>query len=115
MSNPTNVLEVVDMFLHINPRMPLRSLQAFLQVAAHPGLNVSEHAEISGLSMSTMSRNLLDLSDSHRSYDSGYRLIETRGDEGDQRGKRYYLTKRGRKMVDDAMEKIERENSNANT
>lgn len=103
---PVTLLTVVEPFLELNPRMPLRTLQAFLQVAAHPGLTVSEHAKKSGLSMSTMSRNLLDLGENHRSLENGYNLVEARA-EDDQRERKYYLTKQGRRLIDSALYKIE--------
>lgn len=105
---PTIMLTVIEPFLEINPRMPLRILQVLLQVAAHPGLTVSEHARKSGLSLSSMSRNLLDLSDRHRSLAWGYGLVEARKDD-DQREQKYYLTGQGRSMVDKALARIERD------
>lgn len=105
---PVTMLAVIEPFLEINPRMPLRTLQALLQVAAHPGLTVSEHARKSGLSLSSMSRNLLDLGASHRSMENGYSLVKAHK-HSDQREQRYYLTARGRVMIDKAMARIERD------
>lgn len=105
---PLTMLGIIEPFLELNPRMPLRALQALLQVAAHPGLTVSEHAKKSGASLSSMSRNLLDLSDQHRSVVDGYNFVEARKDT-DQREQRYYLTRHGQRMIANALAKLERE------
>lgn len=105
---PLTVLGIIEPFLELNPRMPLRALQALLQVAAHPGLTVSEHARKSGVSLSSMSRNLLDLSDNHRSLERGYNFVVARKDE-DQREQRYFLTTKGRTAIDKALARMERE------
>lgn len=102
------MLAVIEPFLEINPRMPLRALQALLQVAAYPGLTVTDHAHKSGLSLSSMSRNLLDLSTQHRSLVDGYNLIEARKDE-DGREQKYYLTRAGKRMIDHVLARIERD------
>lgn len=105
---PVTMLGIIEPFLELNPRMPLRILQALLQVAAHPGLTVSEHARKSGLPLSSMSRALLDLGQSHRSLEGGYGLVRAYK-EDDQREQRYDLTVKGRVMIDKALARMERE------
>jgi DNA-binding MarR family transcriptional regulator len=99
----TPALALIKPFLAIHGGMKLRTLQALLQVAGNPGLTVNEYAIKSGVELSSMSRNLLELADrSRRQGGAGHGLIEARNGE-DLRERRYYLTPAGHRLVARAM------------
>jgi DNA-binding MarR family transcriptional regulator len=102
-----SALGLIKPFLAIHGGMKLRTLQALLQVASNPGLTVNEYAIKSGVELSGMSRNLLELADrSRRRGGAGHGLIEARNGE-DLRERRYYLTPAGHRLVARAMGKPE--------
>jgi DNA-directed RNA polymerase specialized sigma24 family protein len=55
----SSLLGALQPFFALKGTLPARC-KAFLLVALQEGLSVSEYAERAGISMSTMSRNLLD-------------------------------------------------------
>ena len=57
----SSLLGALQPFFALKGTLPARC-KAFLLVALQEGLSVSEYAERAGISMSTMSRNLLDMS-----------------------------------------------------
>jgi hypothetical protein len=58
----SSLLGALQPFFALKGTLPARC-KAFLLVALQEGLSVSEYAERAGISMSTMSRNLLDIGD----------------------------------------------------
>lgn len=80
-------------------RLPAKSIQLLLLIAAKPGANVSYLAERSGMPHSTASRLLMDLGPRNRRLKPGYGLIEAPGDASNLQQTRYYLTAKGEKLV----------------
>lgn len=76
--------------------VPAQLLDAFLVIAGNEGIMLSEMAEILGTNMSTISRQVLDLSHENRARDkTGFGFIEDRRDPESRRITRYYLTPKG--------------------
>lgn len=93
------LLLAVTHMLALRSQMPLRCLQAFLAVAVVPGRSVGYYANRCGLSMSTMSRNLLDLGERDRSGDPGLELVWSRDNPNEHRERQYFLTQQGRELL----------------
>ena len=55
------LLSTLEPFRALRSAMPLQYITAFLQVANEEGLGVSDYAKRAGVSVSTMSRHLLDI------------------------------------------------------
>jgi DNA-binding MarR family transcriptional regulator len=93
------MLALFDPLFNIRGAMPARCIQAFLLVAQEEGLSVGELAKRAGVSPTTMSRNLLDMTDRDRNYESGAGLVESRENILNRREKLYSLTPKGRALI----------------
>ena len=82
-------------------------IEAFLLVAQKEGLSVGEYARLAGLSVTTMSRHLLDLGERDRNYEEGAGLVESRENVMNRREKLYHLTAKGRALLA-AITKVQR-------
>jgi DNA-binding MarR family transcriptional regulator len=89
------LLFAINPFLALNGRMPLRCVQAFLAVAVYPGESVSGYAKRCRLSVSTMSRNLLDIGPRNRNFGDGLGLLQSRDNPDNRRERIYALTPAG--------------------
>lgn len=74
-------------------------IEAFLLVAQKEGLSVGEYARQASLSVTTMSRHLLDLGERDRNYEEGAGLVEGRENPMNRREKLYFLTHKGRALL----------------
>lgn len=92
-------LNALDPFFRIRGTMTARSVQAFLLVAEKEGLSVSEYAKRADMPVTTMSRNLIDMSECDSRYDEGAGLIEGRDNPTNRREKIYHLTPKGRALL----------------
>ena len=77
----------------------LLSIQTFLTAALHEGSTVSEIQRRMGGVLNTTSRQLLDLSDTHRKGEPGYGLLAVKNNPNDLRTRRYHLTVKGWGLV----------------
>lgn len=94
-----HMLAALDPFFRIRATMPARCIQAYLVVAEKEGLSIGEYAKRSGLSQTTMSKNLLDMSERDRNYEEGAGLVEGRENALNRREKVYSLTPKGRALL----------------
>lgn len=92
-------LKLLDPFFSIRHTMPARCIQAYLLVAEKEGLSVVEYAKRGAVSPTTMSRNLLDISDRDRNNDEGAGLVVGRENVLNRREKQYGLTSKGRALL----------------
>jgi hypothetical protein len=92
-------LTLLEPFFSIRETMPARCIQAFLLVAEKEGLSVGEYAKRAGMSPTTMSRNLLDISERDRNYAQGPALVEGKENVLNRREKLYSLTPKGRVLL----------------
>ncbi|HEX3522499.1 MAG TPA: hypothetical protein VHT52_10480 [Stellaceae bacterium] len=92
-------LAFLDPFFSIRETMPARCIQAFLLVAEKEGLSVGEYAKRANMSPTTMSRNLLDISERDRNYEEGPALVIGKENVLNRREKLYSLTPKGRALL----------------
>lgn len=88
-----------EMRTAIEPNVPSQVMQAFLIVARTEGQTLTAYAHELGTSISTASRHFLDLGERNRKLEKGHMLIDRRVDPGNLRVNRYYLTAKGRLLV----------------
>lgn len=93
------ILGVLDPFFEIRDTMPLQYLKAFLLVARKEGLGVVDYAQQAGVSMSVMSRHLLDIGERSRHMEKGFGLVTYRSNPMELRKHEYYLTDKGRALA----------------
>lgn len=91
-------LSVLEPFRSIRQTMPLQYVRAFLLVAAEEGLSVGEYAERAGVSMSVMSRHLLDIGERNRHMEEGFGLIMSKPNPTELRKNEIYLTAKGKAL-----------------
>jgi DNA-binding MarR family transcriptional regulator len=94
-----SLLAAFGLFRDIRKTMPLQYVTAFLQVAREEGLGVSEYAERAGVSVSVMSRHLLDIGKRNRSMEEGFGLVTYRENPLELRKHEYTLTPTGRFLM----------------
>lgn len=83
----------------IDPNVPTQVIQAVLAVAQDEGQTLSTYASRLGTNISTASRHFLDLGERNRKMEKGYQLIDRQVDPSNLRINRYYLTTKGRLLV----------------
>lgn len=86
-------------FRLLSERMPLNYVMSFLAVALEEGQSVTDYAERLGLSMSTMSRHLLDIGERNRTMEPGHGLVTYRPDPLELRKHQYFLTPKGKTLL----------------
>jgi DNA-binding MarR family transcriptional regulator len=90
---------VIEAFQEIRPTMPLQYVMAFVLVAIEEGLGVGEYAKRAGVSMSVMSRHLLDIGDRNRHMEEGFGLVTARQNPLELRKNEIFLTAKGRALM----------------
>ena len=98
--------KVLASFQAMNRSMTIELANVFLLVSLKEGQRAVDYAKETGLTQSTISRHLLDLSDYRRDLTEagagrkeGYGLVKAEVDPQELRAKRYYLTHKGRTQV----------------
>lgn len=86
-------------FFTLRPTMPARVIQTYFLVAQKEGLSVGEYAKRAGISPTTMSRILLDMSETDRNQDEGAGLVLREENAENRREKIYTLTLKGRALL----------------
>ena len=79
--------------------MPVSIVSTFLLIANREGKTVGELANLAGIRLAQMSRQLADLSEKNRYGSEGMGLIEQRLSNEDHRYMRNYLTVKGRALI----------------
>lgn len=95
-------------FKALRGTMPLQYVTAFLLVAEEEGLGVKDYAERAGVSMSVMSRHLLDIGDRNRSMTEGFGLVTYRANPMELRKHEYTLTEKGRAILHQITRQMEK-------
>lgn len=90
----------------IDPNVPTQVIQAVLVVAQDEGQTLSDYARRLGANISTASRHFLDLGERNRKMEKGYQLIERQVDPKNLRINRYYLTTKGRLLIQSLVESM---------
>lgn len=94
-----SLITCCEAFQAIRPTMPLQYVVTFLLVAMEEGLSVNEYAKRAGVSMSVMSRHLLDIGERNRHMEKGFGLITQRQSPLELRRNEYYLTTKGKALL----------------
>jgi hypothetical protein len=103
------VSRVLAAFQAMNRSMTVEVANVFLMVCLDEGQRLTDYTKKTGLSQSTLSRYLLDLSTYRRDLSEGaeddgrkeaYGLVRSEVDPMELRAKRYFLTPRGRALRD---------------
>ncbi len=89
----------LEPFRALRATMPLQYVYAFLLVAEEEGLGVGEYAQRAGVSVSVMSRHLLDIGDRNRHMEEGFGLVTYRANPVNLRQHEYMLTDKGRALL----------------
>lgn len=103
-----NFLAAIEAFRAIRPTMPLQYVVAFLLVAMDEGLGVSEYAERAGVSMSVMSRHLLDIGERNRHMEEGFGLVTARQNPMELRKNEVFLTSKGKAVLRQIIRQLEK-------
>lgn len=88
--------------------MPLQYVLSFLAVASDEGKGVKDYAEMLGVNATTMSRHLLDIGPRNREMTEGYGLIQYRANPLELRKHEYFLTPKGRQLINHVLRELER-------
>lgn len=94
-----NLLGALDVFTALRATMPLQYVKAFLLVAEEEGLGVIDYANRAGVSVSVMSRHLLDIGDRNRNMEEGWGLVTYRQNPMELRRHEYMLTPKGKALL----------------
>lgn len=89
----------LELFRELKPEMPIQLPLVFLIVAQHKGISSARLCQLTGLSQSSMSRNLIALSKEGSKGEPGLGLIVKTIDPTNPRAHSTYLTKAGRVMA----------------
>jgi DNA-binding MarR family transcriptional regulator len=79
--------------------MPAQYIRTFLLVAEEQGLGVIDYAQRAGVSVSVMSRHLLDIGERNRHMEDGFGLVTYRPNPMELRKHEYFLTDKGRTLL----------------
>ena len=88
--------------------MPLQYVAALLLVAEDEGLGVVDYAKRAGVSISVMSRHLLDIGERNRNMEEGFGLVTYRANPMELRKHEYMLTDKGHALLDQITRHMER-------
>jgi len=102
------LLGALDAFRAIRSTMPLQYVVAFLLVAEEEGLGVGDYAKRAGVSVSVMSRHLLDIGERNRNMTAGFGLVTYRANPLELRKHEYMLTDKGRALLHQIHRQMER-------
>ena len=89
-----------------HPQLPMSYVTAALLIALDEGLGASEYADKLGVSVSVMTRNILDIGERNRQRGDGLGLVTQERDLLDLRKHRSRLTPRGKKLMHDILDAL---------
>ena len=89
----------LEPFRAIRSTMPLQYVYTFLQVACDEGKGVTEYAQKAGISVTVMTRHLLDIGDRNRQREEGFGLITQERDRNDLRRHHARVTPTGKALM----------------
>ncbi|MER8582655.1 winged helix DNA-binding protein [Mesorhizobium sp. M1423] len=92
------LLSFIEEFGKLDPEMQIQQIAVFLHVMGKPGVTMRELEQLTGLSSSSVSRNVSALSKTHRKGQPGHDLLATVEDPMDRRIKRISPTSKGTKV-----------------
>lgn len=102
------LMRVVDMMRMLDATLPIQTFSAFLVIATKEGQNVTEIGTRIGLGQSSASRNVSALTEWDWRKKVGLKLVEYRQDPMNLSIKTVWLTAKGKAMVEQITETLER-------
>ncbi|MCQ1855431.1 MarR family winged helix-turn-helix transcriptional regulator [Neorhizobium galegae] len=93
------VSRVVHMLRTLSPDMPMQQADVLLHIALHPGITMAEITKRTGLSQSSVSRNVSAMSKFHRLGKPGLDLVEAAIDPREPRRRLVFLTQNGKLFI----------------
>lgn len=109
MRQSIKIHQIITLIRHlrgIDNEMPAQMAHCLLQVALNPGCTMRMIEQSTGLSQSSVSRNIQTLGEWHRDKKPGYGLVEAVEDPNDTRRKVAFLTPKGRRLMSDLLTAI---------
>lgn len=103
-----SVFQLMEEFRELHPDMPLQMASILMLIAMKPGINQQSLLGLLDISQSSMSRNVIGLTDRNRHDRPGLNLIVRRADPLDARITNLYLTVMGEQFIDRLLSAIER-------
>ena len=101
------VTRIITMLRTLSPGMPMQQADILFQIAIHPGLTMAELVKRTGLSQSSVSRNVAALSKYHRLGEPGLDLVETLNDPRDPRRRLMFLNTNGKTFITKLLRNID--------
>ncbi len=102
----SRMIRALSKFKRLNDTMPLQYVLTFLAVARDEGLGVTDYAKQLNVNVTTMSRHLLDIGERNRNMEPGWGLVTYRPNPFELRKHQYYLTPKGRSLLDSVMNEL---------
>jgi DNA-binding MarR family transcriptional regulator len=93
------LLLALEPFRNIRSTMPLQYVYTFLLVATEEGRGVTEYAHKAGVSLTVMTRHLLDIGDRNRQREEGFGLVVQERDRHDLRRHNARITPEGKALM----------------
>ncbi len=94
------LVALIDAFRQIEPSMPTSYIAGFLAVATEPGMGATFYARKLGVIVPVASRILLEMGKKTRTGGPGHELVDSVQATDDLRQWNFYVTPRGRKLLD---------------
>jgi DNA-binding MarR family transcriptional regulator len=104
----SRLFAVLQVLREVSPTLPASYAQALLAVAMKPGHGSGTYAKDLGVIQPVASRTLLEIGKKTRGGGPGLGLVDSQQDPVDLRQQRYFLTPKGRKLIDKVLQIIER-------
>lgn len=93
------VYRIINMLRILSPEMPMQQADVLLQVVLRPGVTMADISKNTGLSQSSVSRNVQAMSKFHRLGKPGLDLVEAVIDPREPRRRLIFLTTRGKAFI----------------
>jgi DNA-binding MarR family transcriptional regulator len=99
---------VIETIRGVDIDMPIQTAATFLIIAENEGCTLADIQTRLGMASSTASRNVASLGERHRLGKPGYDLIIAKPDLQDRRRRLHYLTAKGRVILRQIIDAVER-------
>jgi len=110
-----SLIDVAKTARAIDEVLPIQMLQILLHTAGKEGITTKELMSLTGLAQSSISRNVATLGFHDRPHRPGHRLVVAVDDPTEPRRKQYYLTKKGKRIVNDLLQGLKNRHAHVET
>lgn len=100
-------LDILRRIQKVDPEFPIQYAICLIEISQDEGCSITQLAEKSGMSLSTVSRTVGALSD-YRQLGQPYKFVEVRISPVERRRKELYMTELGKKTLKDFLAPIEK-------